>query len=441
LYWRFLEPNLTALKLLIACVITAAPPLAYLWLRRTLPRASAAVIAAAFGASWEFIVMGNSIMTESVFLPLLYAGLCLTDRAGLFAFDSAGNATGHQIGEDTEAEGRTRSENIAALFAAVVWVATARTRVIGWGFLAVFLFLLARKRKWEIAAGTAAAAAAWAGLERFMARGVRVSHYTDTLFDRKYPVQLDVWLGIKALAVNLGHSLFDFATAVAGHLAFPFLYELGPMDRAKRVACVAVALWAIAGAWLTWRRRPAWRPWLAAAAFASIPTFLIFQSHDSFRYHLPFFPLLLVFLLAPFEGRGKTAIRASALVAACLLLAQIAGSWRHDFESDLMDYPWEFRDINDSLLTRPDRPEVCFTQDPYYTWLRTGCPSLPNVGRREPGDFRSIAEGKNALIICGPGNDFVCDRWRGDGMVFAEPPLFENRYFQAYRIEAWPSRR
>ncbi len=434
LYWRFLDPNLAVLKLAIALAICTAPPMAYLWLRRALPRGPAAALAAAFGASWEFIVMGNSIMTESVFLPLLYTGLWLTDRAGLLP----GFPAIHPSVQQSPMERSAKRSALAAIGAAMIWVATARTRVIGWGFLGVYLFLLGRKRRWGLAAGAVAAAAVWTGLERFVARGVRVSHYTDTVFDRKYPIQLDVWLGIKALAANLWKSLFDFATAVAGHMAFPFPYEMGPMDRMKRVACVAVALWAAWGAWLAWRRRPEWRLWLAAAALASVPTFLIFQSHDSFRYHLPFLPFLLAFLLAPFEGRGKMAARATALVAGCLLFAQIAGSWRHDFESDFMDYPRHFRAIIDSLGNRTARPQVCFTQDPYYTWLRTGCPSLPNVGRREPGDFRGIAEGKEAWIVCGPGNDFVCERWRGQGMVLAEPPLFGNRYFQAYRIEAWP---
>ena len=436
LYWRFLDPNLTALKLAIAFAISAAPPMAYLWLRRALPLGLAAAIAAAFGASWEFIVMGNSIMTESVFLPLLYAGLWLSDRAGL--------QTGGPADGETAAEDRARPGGIAAFGAALAWVAAARTRVIGWGFLGAFLFLLARKRRWGLAAGTAAAAAAWTVMERFLARGVRVSHYTDSLFDRKYPIHIDLWRGIKALAANLGTSLFDFATAVAGHLAFTFPYEMGPMDRLKRAACVAVAAWAAWGAYLTWKRRPAWRPWMAAAGLASVPTFLIFHSHDSFRYHLPFLPLLLAFLLAPFERAGKKpggTGGASALAAACLLLAQVAGSWRHDFESDFMDYPREFRAINDTLRNRADRPEVCFTQDPYYTWLNTGCPSWPNVGWREPAEFRDLAEGKEAWIFCGPGNDFVCERWRGEGLVFSDPPLFGNRYFKAYRIEAWPPRR
>jgi hypothetical protein len=427
LYWRFLHPNLFLLKMLIAAVMALAPVAAFHWMKLHLPMAAAMIGALAFGCSYQYVVQGNSIMTESIYCPVLYLALYLSHR-------------GLQEGGGAQAGGGKR-----AWWAMTAWVAIARTRVVGWFFLAAFMALAAKRRLWGVIAAGAAFSLALLAIERWLSAGVRVMRYTDGLFTGKYPILVEFGRGVESLARNLATTVYDFATSINAHILFPWFYELGAMSKTKRAACLAVFLWTAWGVWLVCRENRAIRPWLASVFLACVPTFLIFQSHDSFRYLMPFFPFLFLFFLAPFRAiaageRPGYLRRLPAAACALVLFGQAAGSYRHDFETEYIDYPREFSALHDSLAARSPLPEVVLSPDAFYTYLRTDLPSIHFQGRHELEYARVRSEGKETWALCGPRNDWICDRWKYQGVVYADPPLAVSGSWRLLRVERWPGR-
>lgn len=428
LYWLFLSPNLPALKCMVALIMAIAPVAAYLWMRLHIPARLAFLSALAFGASYIFVVQGNSIMTECVFCPLLYLGLWMSQR----------NESAPGLRE-IPAPGRARSW--AAL---IPWVLIARTRVSGWFFLGVFAFLSGRRGKWPLAAAAVLAAAAWVVLEKSLSRGVRVIRYTDGLFTDIYPILVDPWLGTVALARNLWDNLWGFASANAAHILFPYIYSLSAMSATKRLACLAVFLWTAWGLVIAVRRRKSLNPWLLAAFLASVPTFVIFRPHDSFRYLMPFFPFLMVFFLEPWihlSERARAGWRRSLPMVAGLVVVvgQAMHSLGHDFESEFLSYSSDFAALHAFLLAEKSRPDICLSPDAYYTYLKTGCPTF-NLQERHPlGYVMPIAKGKETWAICGWRNDYYCEEWERKGVVFAMPPLMTSGPWRLMRVERWPA--
>lgn len=422
LYWRFPAPDLGALKLAVALAMGAAPAAAFLWMRKHLDFIPALLAALAFGCSYMLIVQGNSVMTECVFTPLFYLALWAS------------------------AKGSESGANRWAAAAMIAWAAVARTRVIGWIFFFGFAAAAIRGRKGRWLIPGLVLAAAWLAWERILARDARPTRYTDGLFTDIFPVLTRPWEGLMALARNLGGNLYDFSTAIAGHILAPIWYEAFAMSAAKRAGCLALFLWTAWGLWLTWKSRPALRPWIAMMLLAQIPTFVIFHSHDAFRYLMPFFPFLALFWLAPWEALGRRlaagrpwARHLPAASMALLLAAQAAGSWRHDFASEYIDFPDEFASVHDAILALPARPEVCLSGDAYYTWLKIGCPSFQFWGTRHPMPYmREHAMGKETWAICGPRNDYFCDGWASKGMAFGKPVLRTAHGWELRRVEAWP---
>lgn len=438
LYWRFLHPNLLALQLLTSAVMALAPVMAFLWLRLWLTFAQAFLISLAFGSSYMFIVLGNSFMTEIIFTPILYAGMWLTHRS---LQDTVIN-TLHKGKSDSPEYRETGLKN-SALFAMVLWVMLARTRVVGWAFFFVFSGLAAKRRRWNLLSVGLALAGAWVTLERVLARGVHVTNYTDGEFTKTYPVLVDPLRGLKIWGAEAWHSIYSFATSIDAHVLFPYLYGLTAMTRTKRLLCFAVFVWSVWGAWLAWHRWKPMRPWLVATFLASLPTFLIFTSNDSFRYHVPYFPFFALFFVTPLLWLWEASnsfwkkslpLFACVLIAACQSLHAIS----HDFETEFMTLPKEFSAIHDSILTAPKQPDICLSPNNYYTYLKTGLPSLHLQARHELNYVRELSRGKEVWAICGPTNDFLCVEWERRGVIFAKPPLYHSGDWRLHRIEAWP---
>ncbi|HKP97951.1 MAG TPA: hypothetical protein VJ385_19620 [Fibrobacteria bacterium] len=432
LYWSFLDPHLGLLKTLVAMLMATAPVFAFLWLRYFLAFPLALMVSLAFGSAYTFIVQGNSVMTECVFCPLLYAGLWLSRRdAARKAEDGgeAGNPAGRRAGRE-------------AWMGAILWVILARTRVVGWCFLAIFLASAGRRKRWALAGASTASAAAWVALERLSARGIRVMQYSDGMFTGMYPILVDFKAGVLALAGNLGANLWALIGSTGAHILFPYGYEAFAMGKPKRAVCVAVFLITAWGFLLAWKRRKELRPWLAAVVLSSVPTFLIFHAHDSFRYLMPFFPFQALFFLEPFLAAAAPAApawrkRLPALACAVLLANQAWGSLRHDFETEFIDYPRDFTALHRAIASGPAKPDLCLSPDAYYTYLRTGCPAFHLIGRHPLAYVAPIARGKEAWAICGPRNDYYCEYWTGQGVVFG-PPLKVSGSWRLMRVERWP---
>ena len=439
LYWRFLQPNLLALQIATAMIMAVAPVAAYFWLGLWLAAPLALLLSLAFGSSYMFIVLGNSFMTEVVFTPILYSGMWLTYSSlqRREAFSNLGKMV-------SLADGRQNGKGKWLVWVAMLlWVVAARTRVVGWLFFAAFSFFAAKARRWKVLLTGIGLAAVWVAVERALAIGAQVTKYTDGMFTKTYPIQVDFWKGISIWWENVWHNVHGFTTSIDAHILFPYLYDLIDMNWAKRGACLGVFLWTAWGAWISWRRWEGLRPWLAAAFAASLPTFLIFQTNDSFRYHMPYFPFLALFFVAPFvwlaEGTSSP-LRKRLPLLACLLIAgsQSLHAARHDFETEFMTSPREFNAVHDSLLAMPNRPEICLSPITYYTYLRTGVFSLHLQGRHELDYVREISRGKEVWAICGPTNDFLCEDWERKGVTFGNPPLKRAGEWRLHRVVGWP---
>jgi hypothetical protein len=248
---------------------------------------------------------------------------------------------------------------------------------------------------------------------------------------------------LRGLAANLWTNVFDYATAIDAHILLPYLYNLAPMSRGKRLVCLAVFLWTVWGCWLAWRDRASLRPWIVGLALSSVPTFLVFESHDSFRYMLPFFPFLLLFFLAPFEllARKASAPWAKRLpLWACLamLAGQAAHSSRHDFETEFIDSPRDFAALHDDMAALPDTFALVLSPDPYYSFLESGSPSMQFLGRHGAGTLKAAARDSVTWAVCGPRNDYFCERMEREGMVFGEPLAVRGNW-RVRRVETWPA--
>ena len=430
LYWRFLDPHLLALQILTAMVMAAAPVMAFFWLRLWLEPILALLISLAFGSSYMFIVLGNSFMTEVVFTPLLYAGMWLTYRS-------------LQAGESRRNAGENRRNGSLGWIAMLLWVMLARTRVVGWIFFAVFSGLAAKGRRWLLLGAGLALAGAWVALERIMAIGAQATTYLGGMFTKTYPIEVDFWKGLRIWGAEVWHNIHSFTTSICAHILFPFFYDLMEMNKAKRLACLAVFLWTLWGACVTWLRWKDLRPWLAAALLASLPTLLIFLTNDSFRYHVPYFPFFAFFFVAPFLRMGESspsAWKKKLPLFACLaiLVSQSLHALDHDFDTEFITMPKEFDAIHDSLLATPGRPDICLSPVNYYTYLRTGIPSLQNQGKHELEYVTGLSRGKEVWAICGPNNDYLCEDWERKGVVLENPPLKRAGDWRLHRVLAWP---
>lgn len=439
LYWRLPNPHLSVLRLANAIILCGATIPCFFWLRIFLPALPAFLIVMALASSWVNVFLGNSFMTETVFLPLLYGGL-LVSHHGLAS------------GGDAKRAGAMR------WLAVLLWTVGARTRVVGWIFWGTYLFLLGRRKEWPKVAAGLALMGAWLLMEKRMAAGIRVSQYLDGMFTEKYPILVNLKAGFLTLVGNLKATLWNWSTGGEAHAMFPWLYYAHPMDRAKRLACAALFLAVLWGLVLVWRRHREIRPWILAAVAACAPTFGIYHPGDTWRYMHPFLPLSCLFLMAAIGGAGFSAgqgsaagaggqgglfagmkagrVRWMAAVGLIMVLTQALHSYQRDMDDDYIDQSRDFRALHDSILAAPVKPAFILSPDHYYTWLRTGIPCMNNYGRQQQlPDVIPYLKRLDTWAIRGSANAYFTDPWERKGVYFQRPPLLEVRQWQAFKAE------
>lgn len=431
LYWRWSDSGLEGLNTLRfanGLLLSAAAVPCFFWLRLFLPAMPAFFIVMAFGASWATAFLGNSFMTETAFIPLLYGGLLLS-QLGLHS------APGDRRG------GAMR------WVALLLWTLTARTRVIGWCFWAMYMILIGRRKEWPKLIAGLAVMAAWLLWERSMAAGIRVTQYQDGVFTAQYPLLVNLKAGALGLLGNLKDTLWSWSSAGQGHAMFPWLYYAYPMDKFKRIACLAIFAAVAWGFTLAWRSNRAARPWLLAMLAASAPTFAIFLPQDCWRYMHPFLPvscLCLALTVGSLAARGAAAGATAggkarqwmAGLGLVMIVSQAMHTWQRDMDDDYIDQSRDFRALHDSLLAMPVRPEIILSPDHYYTWLRTGIPSLNDYGRQHR--LRHVVpylRDRETWAIVGSANLFYVERWEREGFALRRPPKAEVRQWKAFKAE------
>jgi hypothetical protein len=259
------------------------------------------------------------------------------------------------------------------------------------------------------------------------------------VFTRQYPLLTDFLMGIQGFWANAKDTIWNWTTGGQAHALFPWLYYLHPMDKAKRIVCLLVFLLVTWGLALAWRRHRDLRPWLLAAAAANLPTFLIFHSRDVARYMHAFLPFSCLFFMLAMERAGSmlpslSKARLGILAGLLLVVTQALHTYERDFEDDFIDQSTRFRALHDSLAAAPNPPGLILSPDHWYTWLRTGIPSMSDYGRQHR--LRHVVpylKDREVWAIRGSANDFYLYPWEDSGVVFLDPPLFVSGEWKAWK--------
>lgn len=412
--------GLAIYKIILAILMASSTLPMWFWLRAFLPPPAAFLAVLAYGSHFLVVVQGNSFMTESIYTPLLYLGLLLSMR-GFAATPEAGRRS--------------------LLGAGVAFVMVARTRVVGWAFLSVYLYLLLRRREFAKAAGLAGLAGAWVVAEKISAVGVKVHQYGHDMFTEIFPVKSDFWLGIRLILENSWDNLYAYATVIHAHLLLPWFYSLAPMSAGKRGLCLAVFLWSLAGLVLLWRGKPALRPWLLAVAAVNGPNFIFFEANDSYRYLVPYHGFLMLLFLYPFTRLASlpAAWRAAAPAAAALLLLVNQGTHsivnRGDQDGYFLEWRGDFIALHEAIPPEGKRPDYLLSPDPYFSWLVTGVPAFHNHGRHKFSQVAATIPGRETWVVCGPRNAWNCEDWQRRGLRHDAAPLAEAGLWSLWRAE------
>jgi hypothetical protein len=442
LYWRIPHVSLWDLRLANALVLCLTAVPAFFWLRLFLPALPALLIMMAFTSSWATAFLGNSFMTETIFIPILYAGMLLS-----------------HYGESRDGDPKRASAMRWA--ALILWAMSARTRVVGWCFWGTYMLLLGRRKEWPKVAAGAAMIAGWLWFEHRMAAGIHVRQYLDGMFTEKYPLLVSLGNGLRVIMTNLGANLWSWSTAGQGHALLPWFYYAHPMDKAKRIVCAILFLAVLYGLFLIWSRHRRVRPWILASLAACIPTFVIYLPSDAWRYMHPFLPFACLFLMTalgsvrwPFGkaaaagsdakglavadagGGTEVARRTGWLIALGLILvfSQAMHTYQRDMTDDYIDQSDDFRALHDSIQASPVKPALILSPDHYYTYLRTGIPTMSDYGRQQfLKDVIPYLNDRETWAIRGSANAYYVEPWERAGVAFRQPPVLHVRHWELFK--------
>jgi hypothetical protein len=410
-YWLFLEPHIAILKLVLSALMVLGAWMVYKWLGTMLPRHEAFCLALCFAASELFVRLGNTILTETLFVPLLYAGL-------FFAFRM----------EDSDSPQWYGWGAVASL------VVLARTRAVGVPFFLVFVAMMLYRKRWSKAVVAVLLLAFWFVAEQMAAMPDNDSHGQLATVALKAPNLLVRPLEIfNFFLVSYRRSLGAFAGSMYANVLYPFFYHLVAMNKLKRLVVLAVFGTGCIGGVLLWRRDRRMRPAIVALAGAWLPIFTWKSSAMIFRYLFPFWPFLALMFLIPFHHLPSATpgrIRRYAPIAICVLLLV-----NHVLRTPAVVQPYPCRNdyaMLHGVITGAHRPpDVVLSVFDYYTYLKTGVPAIRFRGH---GDLDTLAE----QVSAGEVWRIMKDEWKHDGagVRHVEPPLGREGEWLVHRVES-----
>jgi hypothetical protein len=359
-YWLLGAPGMVYLKVFLALLVIIGIWLSFLWQRRFLPRAEAYAITLAFASTPVYLMITNSVLSETLFIPLLYGAFLLTPWSS--------------------EEHTMRWRTWAAL---ACYLVLARTRIVGTPFFGAFLIVLGLRRRWIPMAAGIGAFLLWVLFERAaVPAGLAGGGYVSAQLER-FPIDSRPAEALQALFRVYAHNLWSFAGSLYARMLYPPFYALVRMNPVKRLIVVGVFCAACYGLWTVWRKHAVVRVPLAGFLLAVVPIMSCRRTHVMFRYLYPFFPFLTVGLLAAARQAGTAVGRMSrpARFAPLLAAVLIALSQGVDTLSKRPYDPWkEKREEHRSLCARIDTmdtpPGLLISPLSYYTYLQTGVPSF-----------------------------------------------------------------
>jgi hypothetical protein len=360
IYWFFLSPNIFILKAFITLFLIVGVWLSYRWLTLFIPGIEAFLIALAFASLPEFIMLANSMMTETLFVPVLYLAL-------LFSAKFAGDHYKGNYGWPAMA----------------FWLILSRTRAIGIIFLAVFVVLLIVKRQWKKAFVSGVLFFLWIAFEK--------SLIIQAAIPRSYGQ------GVKALgdSLVLSHSSFmsttmgfyftnirAFVSSFYAKSLFPYFYSLSEMNHIKLVLTTGIFLIGTAGAVWLWKARPFIRSYMAALLIMSIIIFKWDEFGALHRYLFPVYPFLVLAFVYCFHVLADKSVflkKINITLVICLLIVANNGLYSARFFSPWAENYWDRENllrIHEFINHRSPRPQIIVSSMNMYTYLKTGIHSV-----------------------------------------------------------------
>jgi hypothetical protein len=356
-YWRFIFPHVVVLKILLALLLVSGVLLSFLWLRHIIPATEAFLIALAFSSMPMFVLIGNSILSEILFVPVLYAGFFLGGTVY-----------------------RGNSSKSLGWLALLCFVLLARIRVVGLCFFGVHIvFLLWKKDRVKACAGIVLLAL-WIFLERLCTPAQAANDGYGHAFINNFPLLTNTGAAVSLLVHTYRHNIWSFAGSMYANILFPWFYSFVAMNPVKRLVVLSLFVNGCVGFFLLWKSKPWMRPILAATILSLIPVFS-WRTGTMFRYLFPFFPLLALVSVVPIlelvpKRLSRPARSMPLLFLVCMVGNQAIASLSTGTFDPYLYGRKEFKLVHDFVNRQQQRPDIILSEHNFYTYLTTGVRSL-----------------------------------------------------------------
>jgi hypothetical protein len=357
LYWMLPAPHTMLLRIFLAALLIGGVLISYLWLKRIVPNIQAFLIVLAFSSMLDFVMVGNSVLTEILFIPLLYLSCCL-----------------YMMYEEKKSQP-------AGWLAVAVLVILARTRLVGGFFSATLLATFLFRRDWPKFLAGVIGIGLWLCVERYWAAAsaVRNAGYMGS-YMREINVLANPLFFLKGLMGHFFHFSWSLVSSMYADILFPYFYSLVNMNPIKRLIVVAVFVDSVVGVWLLCKEHRAARMPFAAALVSLVPVLLVCDATGSmYRYLFPYFPMFSVCALYPvfyYAGRSKTTVaRLLPVLFASLIVINQASHTLRTENSDSW-FPKSERDdlaaVHNFVSGSRNKPDIVLSPQKYYAFLKTG---------------------------------------------------------------------
>jgi hypothetical protein len=341
------------LKILLALLLVSGVWLSFLWLCQNIPPTEAFLTALAFSSMPMFVMIGNSILSEILFVPVLYAGFFL---GGTVYRDNSSKSIGW--------------------LALLCFVLLARIRVVGLCFFGVHIvFLLWKKDRVKVLLSL------WIFLERLCTPEQAANDGYGHAFINNFPLVSNTAAAISLLVHTYRHNIWSFAGSMYANILFPWFYSFVAMNPVKRLVVLSLFVNGCVGLFLLWKNKPWMRPILAATILSLIPVFSWTRTGTMFRYLFPFFPLLALVSVVPIlelvpKRLSRPARSMPLLFLVCMVGNQAIASLSTGAFDPYLYGRKEFKLIHDFVNRQQQRPDIILSEHNFYTYLTTGVRSL-----------------------------------------------------------------
>lgn len=376
-YWLAGSPPPWVLKGFIALLLTVGILLSFVWLTRFLPHTDALLIAMAFAASTKTLMIGNSLLTEALFIPLLYGCLLL-------------------LGDERNG----REAGVNQWLGVLVLILLARTRFVGLAFAITYGIVFVLRRRWGLLITLLVSLAGWMYLEHLWVPGESGGQgYVEIATRNTSLSEL-----IESLLYNYRVSLGFFANALYARILFEYAYHLVAMNPLKRALTLAIFAAGVIGLVSLIGKEPRYRVAAVATLLSWVPVFTWRNPWTLLRYLYPFTPFLVLpffhFLRMLRYRREDTAALIPRAALVLIVVNQVAFTLTHTPYD-----PWEedresLKAVHRHVVSISPRPDLILSPQPNYTFLTTGIHSLHPMEREDICRLRDGSPSARIWWIC-----------------------------------------